>query len=118
RDSAKQMRRLLSERDLAEAKGEAERAASNLDRAADHLQEMSPPPPEGKRGHKRPSNSTSADTEREKSAEAVEEARGLAQEIAEDLDKLLPRPSDTMSPAEREQARQQSERQGAIGNRT
>ncbi len=34
RDSAKQMKRLFAERDLAEAKGEAERAASSLDRAA------------------------------------------------------------------------------------
>ena len=33
RDSAKQMKRLFAERDLAEAKGEAERAASSLDRA-------------------------------------------------------------------------------------
>jgi hypothetical protein len=130
RDSAKQMMRLLSERDIAEAKGEAERAASNLDRAADHLQEVAgagPPPPPGaganaaetgKRARRRPSPSPTSDAEREKSAEAVGEARGLAQEIADDLDKLLPRASDTMSPAEREQARQQAEKQGAIGKRT
>ena len=110
RDSAKQMMRLLSERDLAEAKGEAERAANNLDRAADHLQESAAGAPRGKR--------KGADAEREKSAEAVGDARGLAQEIAEDLDKLLPRAEETMSPAEREQARQQSEKQGAIGDRT
>jgi hypothetical protein len=115
RDSAKQMMRLLSERDLAEAKGEAERAANNLDRAADHLQEAAGQPPDGgKRGNKR----KGADAEREKSAEAVGEARGLAQEIADDLEKLLPRPQETMSPADREQARQQSEKQGAIGDRT
>jgi hypothetical protein len=116
RDSAKQMSRLLSERDLAEAKGEAERAANNLDRAAEHLQESAAPGPEGKRAKRK-----NADAERdknEKSAEAVGEARGLAQEIADDLEKLLPRPQDTMSPAEREQARQQAEKQGAIGNRT
>jgi hypothetical protein len=112
RDSAKQMMRLLGERDLAEAKGEAERAANNLDRAADHLQE-SAADGEGKRSRRK-----NADAEREKSAEAVGEARGLAQEIADDLDKLLPRPQETMSPADREQARQQSEKQGAIGQRT
>ncbi|HEX4404430.1 MAG TPA: DUF4175 family protein [Polyangia bacterium] len=115
RDSAKQVSRLLGERDLAEAKGEAERAANNLDRAADHLQEAAQGA-DGKRAHRK-----GADAERdkaEKSAEAVGEARGLAQEIADDLDKIVPRASDTMSPAEREQARQQSERQGAIGNRT
>ena len=116
RDSAKQVSRLLGERDLAEAKGEAERAADNLDRAADHLQEAATPGPDTKRAHRK-----GADAERdkvEKSAEAVGEARGLAQEIADDLEKIVPRASDTMSPADREQARQQSERQGAIGNRT
>jgi hypothetical protein len=115
RDSTKQMMRLLAERDLAEAKGEAERAANNLDRAADHLQEAG-----GAGGDKR-GKRKNADAERdknEKAAEAVGEARGLAQEIADDLDKLVPRAQDTMSPAEREQARQQGERQGAIGDRT
>ena len=111
RDSAKQMMRLLGERDLAEAKGEAERAANNLDRAADHLQEAA-------EGDGRRTKRKNADAEREKSAEAVGEARGLAQEIADDLEKLLPRPQDTMSPADREQARQQSDKQGAIGQRT
>ncbi len=118
RDSAKQVSRLLGERDLAEAKGEAERAANNLDRAADHLQESAaqPQPGDAKHAHRK-----GIDAERdknEKSAEAVGEARGLAQEIADDLDKIVPRPSDTMSPAEREQAKQQAERQGAIGDRT
>jgi hypothetical protein len=109
RDSAKQMQRLLAERDLAEAKGEAERAASSLDRAADHLSEGA----EGRRARRRP-----ADVERDKTAEAVGEARALAQELADDLEKLLPRAQDTLSPAEREQARQQAEKQGSIGNRT
>jgi hypothetical protein len=112
RESAKQVARLLAERDLAEAKAEAERAASSLDRAADHLQESASADP--RRGRRRPGEAERA----EKTAETVGDARGLAQEISEDLDKLLPRPSETMSPAEREQARQQGERQGAIGDRT
>jgi hypothetical protein len=116
RDSAKQMTRLLGERDLAEAKGEAERAANNLDRAADHLQEAAAQAPQA--GEPRRGKRKGADADREKSAEAVGEARGLAQEIADDLDKLLPRAQETMSPQDREQARQQSERQGAIGERT
>jgi hypothetical protein len=110
RESAKQMKRLLNEHDMAEAKGEAERAAGSLDRAADHLGEEA----EGRRGHGR----HPSEAERDKNAEAVAESRGLAQEIADDLAKLLPRASDTLTPAEREQARQQSERQGSIGNRT
>jgi hypothetical protein len=111
RESAKQVARLLAERDLAEAKGEAERAAGSLDRAADHLQEGAVVDPKRR---KKPADADRA----EKTAEAVGEARGLAQEIADDLDKLLPRASETMSPAEREQARQQGERQGALGERT
>jgi hypothetical protein len=118
RDSAKQMMRLLGERDLAEAKGEAERAANNLDRAADHLQEAAGQAAQGTGGEGKRGKRKAADADREKSAEAVGEARGLAQEIADDLEKLLPRPQETMSPQDREQARQQSERQGAIGQRT
>jgi hypothetical protein len=114
RDSTKQMMRLLAEHDLVEAKGEAERAASNLERAGEHLQDPGPAEAKGDRKGRR----RGAEAEREKSAEAVDEARGLAQEIADDLEKVLPRPSDTMSPAEREQARQQAEKQGAIGERT
>src|SRR4029077_16644395 len=59
-----------------------------------------------------------AEAERDKRAEAVGEARGLAQEIADDLGKLMPKPSDTLSPAEREAARGQAEKQAAIGKRT
>ncbi len=112
RESAKQVARLLAERDLAEAKDEAERAASSLDRAMEHLQENAAGDP--RRAKRRPGEAERA----QKTTEAVGDARGLAQEIAEDLDKLLPRPSETMSPAEREQARQQGERQGSIGDRT
>jgi hypothetical protein len=108
RESAKQMKRLFEERDLAEAKGEAERAASSLDRAADDLGEAM----EGRRGKRR------SDPDHDKSTEAVGEARGIAQEIADDLGQLLPKAGDTLTPEQREQARQQAERQGAIGNRT
>ncbi|HEY6476870.1 MAG TPA: DUF4175 family protein [Polyangia bacterium] len=109
RESAKQMRRLLSERDLAEAKGEAERAESSLERAGEHLDELA----EARRARR-----GGAEGERDKRTEAVGEARGLAQEIADDLSKLMPKPSDTLSPAEREAARAQAEKQGAIGKRT
>jgi hypothetical protein len=109
RDSAKQMRRLLGERDVAEAKNEAERAASSLDRAGEHLSELA----EARRAHRAP-----GEPERDKRAEAVGEAQALAQEIADDLGKILPRPSETMSPEEREAAKAQAERQGAIGKRT
>jgi hypothetical protein len=113
RESAKQMKRLLGERDLPEAKGEAERAASSLDRAAEHMAEIS----EARRG-RHPGAGPGAEGERDKSSEALGEAHALAQEIADDLGKILPRPSDTLSPQEREAARAQAERQSAIGKRT
>ena len=108
RDSAKQMKRLFAERDLAEAKGEAERAASSLDRAAEHLGDgRGEAAASGGRSRRGPAD-----------VEAVSEARAIAQEIADDLDKILPRASEMMSPEEREQARRQAEQQNAIGNRT
>jgi hypothetical protein len=109
RESVKQMRRLLGQRDLAEAKGEAERAESSLERAGEHLDELA----EARRARR-----GGAEGERDKRAEAVGEARGLAQEIADDLGKLMPKPSETLSPAEREAARAQAEKQAAIGKRT
>ena len=107
RDSAKQMKRLFAERDLAEAKGEAERATSSLDRASEHMGDGAE---EG--GRKRRTRSRPADID------AVSDARAITREIAEDLQKILPRPSEMLSPEEREQARAQAERQSAIGNRT
>ncbi|HVV50240.1 MAG TPA: DUF4175 family protein, partial [Polyangia bacterium] len=108
RESAKQMRRLLAERDLAEAKGEAERAESSLERAGEHLDELA----EARRARR------GGAEDHDKRADAVGEARGLAQEIADDLGKLMPKPSDTMTPADREAARAQAEKQAAIGKRT
>jgi hypothetical protein len=109
RESAKQMRRLLTERDLAEAKGEAERAESSLERAGEHLDEMA---------EARRARHGGVEAERDKRADAVGEARGLAQEIADDLSKVMPKPSETLTPADREAARGQAEKQAAIGKRT
>ena len=76
RESAKQMRRLLAERDLAEAKGEAERAETSLERAGEHLDELA---------EARRARHGGVEAEHDKRADAVGEARGLAQEIADDL---------------------------------
>src|SRR5262245_22157127 len=103
------MRRLLGERDLNEAKTEAERAEGSLERAAEHLDEIA----EARRARK-----PTTEPERDKRAEAVGEARALAQEIADDLKKAQPRASEMMTPQDREAARGQAERQGAIGKRT
>ncbi|HVZ86771.1 MAG TPA: DUF4175 family protein [Polyangia bacterium] len=109
RESAKQMRRLMAERDVAEAKGEAERAESSLERAGEHLDEMA----EARRQRR-----GGVEGERDKRADAVGEARGLAQEIADDLSKLMPKPSETLTPEQREAARAQAEKQNEIGRRT
>jgi len=109
RESAKQMRRLFAERDLAEAKGEAERAESSLERAGEHLDEMA----QARRGRH-----PGTEAEPDKRVVAVGEARAIAQEISEDLDKLMPKPSETLTPEQRETARAQAEKQSAIGRRT
>ncbi len=109
RESAKQMRRLFAERDLAEAKGEAERAESSLERAGEHLDEMA----EVRRGRH-----PGSEAEPDKRAVAVGDARAIAQEIADDLAKLMPKPSETLTPEQRESARAQAEKQSAIGRRT
>jgi hypothetical protein len=107
RESAKQLGRLLAERDLAEAKEEADRAAAALDRALEHLEDGGGP------RRKKP-----AVERRAEAAEQATEARGMAQEISEDIRKLLPRGEETLSPEERERARAQADRQSAIGDRT
>ena len=111
RDSAKQMKRLFAERDLAEAKGEAERAASSLDRASEHLgeddgteetrrpQAAQPRAAGRRRGGRRGAHPGAGD--RRRSGRRSCRAR-----------------SEMLSPEEREQARAQAERQNAIGNRT
>ena len=109
RDSTRQMRRLLGERDLSEAKTEAERAEGSLERAAEHLDEIA----EARRARK-----PAPEPDRDKRADAVSEARALAQEIGDDLAKLQPRASEMMTPQDREAAKAQAERQSAIGKRT
>ena len=105
RDSVRQIKRLLGERDLAEAKSEADRAAESLDRATEHLED-------GPRRKKKQEEARAA------AAESVGNARGQAEEIANDIQAFLPRAEDMLSPAEREQAKGQSKRQSAIGDKT
>jgi hypothetical protein len=106
RESTRQLKRLFAERDLAEAKDEADRAAASLDRAGEHLDESAG------RQRRKPSEA------RVDMSDDVSEARGLAQEISDDVRRLLPKPEDTLSAEERERARGQAERQSAIGDRT
>ena len=110
RESTRQLKRLFGERDLAEAKDEADRAAASLDRATEHLGEEVPRPPRAGESS-RPGGAGAG-------ADEVGEARNLAQEIADDVQRLLPKAQDTLTPEEQERGRAQAEKQGAIGDRT
>jgi hypothetical protein len=105
RENARRLKRLFAERDLAEAKEEADRAAASLDRATEHLDENGGP---GKPG----------ETPRSDAVADLGEARALAQQISDDVRQLLPKAEDTLSPEERARGRAQADRQGAIGDRT
>ena len=109
RESARQMKRLLGERDLAEAKDEADRGVASLDKLAEALEE------EANGGRKM---SEAREKARASSARTVAEARALAQEVSDDLGGLMPKPEETLSPEERQRASAQGERQSAIGDRT
>jgi hypothetical protein len=119
RESAKQLKRLLGERDLAEAKGEAERATQSLDRAGEHAVAAAAASARRNDGNnkKRGSDGSGAQGKAGELPESLASARALAQEIADDVQKFLPRPEETLAPGERERARAQAERQSAIGER-
>ena len=120
RESAKQLKRLLGERDLAEAMGEAERATQSLDRAGEHAvaaATASAARRNNTKNNKRGSDGSGAEAKAGELPESLAGARALAQEIADDVQKFLPRPEETLGPGERERARAQAERQSAIGER-
>jgi len=109
RENARQLRRLIGERDLAEAKQEADRAVTNLDRLTEHLDDDDRP------GRKDGGARAQA---RAAAARSVGEAQAMAQEISDDIRNLMPRPEDTLSPEDRARAQAESERQNSIGDRT
>jgi len=112
RDNARQLRRLLGERDLAEAKQEADRAVANLDRLNEHLAD------DEHAGSNPGKESTPRAQARAAAARSVGEARAMAQEISDDLRNLMPRPEETLSPEDRARAQAEGERQNSIGDRT
>jgi len=111
RDNARQLRRLIGERDLAEAKQEADRAVTNLDRLNEHLDDEDRPGRAGKESNPRAQARAAA-------ARSVGEAQAMAQEISNDIRDLMPRPEETLSPDDRARAQAESERQNSIGDRT
>ncbi len=103
-DGAKQLRRLLPQKEWGEAKREAERIVSSLRRVRRSVDER-------KAGRKQPSQALdSYDKD-------VGEAGAVAQEIAADLDKLVPRAGEQMSPEQRDRSKGMGERQGSLQGR-
>jgi HAMP domain-containing protein len=103
-ESVRQMRRLMPAKDWAEAKKESERASSSLRRLRRSLEE---------RNAQRKSPAPAADA----FGEEMGSAGKLAQELASDLEKLVPRPEEALSPGQRDRSHQLGERQGSLEQR-
>ncbi len=100
-----------AERDLAEAKGEAERAETSLERAGEHLSTRWP----RRAAATAPAPRPSATSARTRSARRA----ALAQEIADDLAKIMPPPvGDAVAAGARGGARRRPSSRAAIGKRT
>ncbi len=103
-EAAKQLKRLIPAQELAEAKKETERLSGSLKRMRRSLDDRAT-------WRKQQSPSTEAF-----SAEMAD-AQKLAQELQDDLSKLVPRPEEAMSQQQRERSRGLGERQGSLQER-
>jgi hypothetical protein len=103
-ESARQLRRLLGEHEWGEGKKEAERAVSSLRRLRRELD-------------RREQNNPRPSAEHDDFSGAMGEARGIAQEIAADLEKLTPKPGEGMSQEQRGRAQGMSQRQRSLAER-
>ena len=103
-EAVKQLRRLVPAKEWGEAKKESERASSSLRRLKRSLDDAAAR--KGPTPQSDPFNGEMSD------------AAKLAQELAQDLEKLVPRPEDMMSPSQRDRGRGLGERQGSLEQRT
>src|SRR6185436_6284410 len=103
-ESVKQLRRLLPAKELGEAKKEAERANNSLKRLRRTLDDRNA-------ARRAPSPAM------EQFSGEMEGAQKIAQDLQADLEKLMPRPEDSMSQAQRERGRSLGERQGSLEQR-
>lgn len=101
-EAGKQLWRLLPAQEWAEAKKELEKAQSAARRANKAAEE---------RAASRPSEALEA------FAGEMAEAGRLAQELAQDLDRMMPRPQEAMSPGQRQQTQDLAGRQRSIEER-
>ena len=104
RESVRQMRRQLPAKEWAEARKESERLVAGLRRAQGSLAERSAGKP--------------ASSSLDSYSAQISEAGALAQDLAADLARLVPRGEEALTPGQREQARGMGERQDGIGERT
>jgi hypothetical protein len=104
RESVRQLRRQLPAKEWAEARKESEKLAAGLKHVQNALAE---------RAAGKPMSSGF-----ESYAGQVNEAGGLAQDLASDLARLVPRGDEALTPAQRGQAQGLGERQDSIGERT
>ncbi len=103
RESAKQLKRLVADKEWGEAKREAERATSSLRKVRKALDD---------RARK------SSAPQSEAFNKEMGDASTLAQEIASNLDKLLPGGLDHMSPEQKERSKGLSQRQSSLQQRS
>jgi hypothetical protein len=103
-EAVKQMKRLLPAKEWGEAKKESDRAASSLRRLRRSLDDRSAM----RKGPAPAMDQFSGE---------MGEASKLAQELAADLDKLVPRPEEAMSQQQRERSKSLGERQGSLEQR-
>ncbi len=104
RESVRQLRRQLPAKEWAEARKESEKLVSGLRHAQNAL---------AQRAAGREVSSAF-----ESYARQINEAGGLAQDLAADLARLVPRGNEALTPAQRAQAEGLGERQDSIGERT
>jgi hypothetical protein len=103
-EAVKQLRRLLPAKEFSEAKKESERAANSLRRLRRSLDDRN--------AQHRPASQAM-----EQFSGEMGEAGKIAQELQADLEKLMPRPEEAMSPGQRERGRGLGERQGSLEQR-
>jgi chromosome segregation ATPase len=103
-ESVKQLRRLLPAKELGEAKKETERAASALKRLRKALDDKNAMRKQGS-------------PQMDQFAGEMGEASKLAQELQQELEKLVPRPEDAMSQGQRERGQSLGQRQGSLEQR-
>lgn len=104
RENLRQLRRLLSEKEWSEGQREAERMVDGLGQ----LQRVA---------NRQRALRRAFSPQVESYGEGIEDAAGVARELAADLDRLVPRGADVMSAEQRARGRALGQRQGSVEER-